>query len=694
MIIGRSHYKIVVDKVSSSVGRLPSLLPRTLKAQLKRLRDHRSSARTHELSIMQLQRYAQEISSSCLAQVGHLSEWETLRPLLFQQLQWMLGLDPLPARGDLKARQTGRLERPGYTVEKIVFQSLPGLYVSGNLYLPKGVTGPVPCILYLCGHKLHPAGAKTQYQERFLWYPAHGFACLALDSLVAGEVIGLHGGTHRLNQWDWFSLGYTPAGVEVWNAKRALDYLCSRKEIAGDRIGVTGISGGGIITWYLSALDERVKVAAPSCSTYTISSQVSLDLVGKQCDCTFYPNVYQLDFPTVGALIAPRPLLFTNGRKDRSFPPAGFREVYQRLKPIYGLYGPAEGGARLKSVESDSAHTDPPLFLEESRRWMCQWLDPAGAGERRDLTDIGPSPEAPELLRCVTTAPADAVNAAIHQRFISPALPVLPTTREKWQARKTVLLQTLRTTVFAWFPPWPAHVSAKRVLESGGYVALFARFSEWRIETEPGVTVRAYLLQPKSIGSVSSLLAVVKGTGDTKSILDDELLPLLHQHTVLVIYPRFTEIALLPEQRAVIERSAALCGRTCASMQIWDLLVALRWAKGKLEPAEPSITAYGAGDSGVVALYAAALDEEIQHVVLKDPPVSHRQGPPLLTVMRTTDIPEVAGTLAPRRLSFIGTIPTGFQSLPDYYRLYESESAIQSYSSLRAAVAGSMLPEN
>lgn len=678
----------MLEIIKHHLKRVQSNMPRTVKAQLKRLRDHRDLASTHKLSIAQLQRCAQEISASSLAQVGNLPAWEARRPLLLQQLQWMLGLDPLPARTDLKARQTGRIERSGYHVENIVFQSLPGLYVTANLYLPKGVSGQVPCILYLCGHKLHPAGAKTQYQERFLWYPAHGYACLALDSLLAGEVIGLHGGTQRLNQWDWFSLGYTPAGVEVWNAMRALDYLCSRKEIAGDRIGVTGISGGGIVTWYLSALDDRVKAAAPSCSTYTIGSQVSLGLVGSQCDCTFYPNVYQLDFSTVGALIAPRPLLFTNGRKDRIFPPAGFRAVYQRIKPIYDLYGPTdERRERLKSVESDSAHTDPPMFLEESRRWMCQWLDPAGAGERRDLTDTGPVPEAPEVLRCLTTAPADAVNAAIHQRFITPAPPALPTTRGEWQARKARLLQTLRQTVFAWFPAWPTQITAKSVIESGGYAALFAKFSEWRIETEPGVAIRAYLFQPKSTAAPSSLLLVVKGICDTKAILDDELLPLLHQHAVLVIYPRFTEIPLLPEQRAEIERSAALCGRTCASMQVWDLLVALRWSKGKLTPAEPSVTAYGAGDSGVVALYAAALDEGIQHVVLKEPPDSHRLGQPLLTVMRTTDIPEVAGTLAPRRLSFLGHIPVGFHPLPGIYRFTGSESAIQSFPSLVDAMA-------
>ena len=109
--------------------------------------------------------------------------------------------------------------------------------------------------------------------------------------------------------WRWLSLGYTPAGTEVWNAMRAIDYLETRSEVDAKRIGVTGISGGGAITWYLAAVDERVAAAAPVCSTYTFGSQAQHWRAFGQCDCIYFHNTYGWDFPMVAALIAPRPLL-------------------------------------------------------------------------------------------------------------------------------------------------------------------------------------------------------------------------------------------------------------------------------------------------------------------------------------------------------------------------------------------------
>ena len=85
-----------------------------------------------------------------------------------------------------------------------------------------------------------------------------------LDTLEFGEVAGIHHGTHDLNMWNWLSLGYTPAGVEVWNAIRALDYLEARPEVEARHIGLTGISGGGAMTWYTAAVDERIVAAARS----------------------------------------------------------------------------------------------------------------------------------------------------------------------------------------------------------------------------------------------------------------------------------------------------------------------------------------------------------------------------------------------------------------------------------------------
>src|SRR2546430_14492302 len=88
------------------------------------------------------------------------------------------------------------------------------------------------------GHSPHPLGAKWDYQDRADWFADHGYVCLVLDTLEFGEVPGIHHGIHDLNMFDWLSRGYTPAGVEVWNAMRALDYLETRPEVDRKRIGM------------------------------------------------------------------------------------------------------------------------------------------------------------------------------------------------------------------------------------------------------------------------------------------------------------------------------------------------------------------------------------------------------------------------------------------------------------------------
>src|SRR5688572_19962283 len=224
-----------------------------------------SATQRHEMATNQSRRLAAGMTATCLDDIRSLHDWKGQQPELRRQLLDMLGLDPLPKRTPLKAQITGRVEQDTYTIEKIVFQSLPGLYVTGNFYIPIGDVKALPTILYLCGHSPHPLGAKFHYQDRAIWFASNGYPCLVLDTHEFGELSGIHHGTHDLNMWHWLSLGYTPAGVEVWNAIRALDYLETRPEVDAKRIGLTGISGGGAMTWYTAAVDERIAAAAPVC---------------------------------------------------------------------------------------------------------------------------------------------------------------------------------------------------------------------------------------------------------------------------------------------------------------------------------------------------------------------------------------------------------------------------------------------
>src|SRR5688572_5559466 len=111
-----------------------------------------NAAQRHQMATNHLKGAAAELSTRCLSGLRTLDDWNKQRPELRRQLLDMLGLSPLPPRTPLKSKITGVLERDSYRIEKLVFQSLPGLYVTGNLYVPKRSNGPLPIILYLCGH--------------------------------------------------------------------------------------------------------------------------------------------------------------------------------------------------------------------------------------------------------------------------------------------------------------------------------------------------------------------------------------------------------------------------------------------------------------------------------------------------------------------------------------------------------------
>lgn len=605
------------------------------------------------------------------------------------QLLAMLGLDPLPERTPLAARIAGAVESGAVRIEKLVFQSRPGLFVTANFYLPRKSASPLPCVVYLNGHWPSLDGAKTGFQDRYLWYPANGFALLVVDPLGFGEIPGVHPGMNRHNQWHWLSLGYTPAAVEVWNAMRALDWLASRPEIDSARIGVTGVSGGGVMTQFLAALDERVAVAAPSCSTYTLGSQAVLDLVPQQCDCTFYPNVCRMDFPEVLALIAPRPLMILGGRKDPIFPPRGFREAFRRVKRVYDLYaGPEDSDPRLRLVESNEGHTDPPHFLAETHRWMCRWLrDRGGAAPPPERAGLDSLP--PATLRCTAAAVPEARNDRIHDEWISPPGPVAPRTRAEWSSRQADVQGFLRKQVFGWFPTAVIPFRTRRFPFSGGYAGECADFGEYEFESEAGAPVRVRLLTPRGRQGPVPLVVWVKDAAGHVVFPDlDDFFPVLRSHALAILTPRFADRPLDGAEFARIERTAALSGRSVASLQVWDVLRTLDWAAKDIGLLPTDVAVYGRGAAGIAGLYAALFAPAIGHVILRDPPCSHREGPALPMILRATDLDEIAALLAPRRLSLLSARPAGFEMARGVYELLDARDRFRRAASPWDALRG------
>ncbi len=235
-------------------------------------------------------------------------------------------LGPLPAtRTPLRAQTTGTLQRRGFRVEKVIFESTPHHHVTANLYVPAG-RGQHPAVLFPCGHEAEGKATRS-YQQAALLLTTHGFVVLVPDPVSQGERLQLtdatgqplaRGGTteHTLLNAQANLLGRTLAAAELWDNVRGLDYLATRPEVDTARLGCLGNSGGATQTAYLMAYDPRLKAAA-LCS-YVAAGERNLELTGPADGCVMLPGAgaARLDIGDWLIAFAPKPLLVLAGKFD------------------------------------------------------------------------------------------------------------------------------------------------------------------------------------------------------------------------------------------------------------------------------------------------------------------------------------------------------------------------------------------
>ena len=287
--------------------------------------------------------------------------------------RWRQMLGPWPPRTPLNARVTGRLQRNGYTVEKILLESQPGFFVTLNLYLPRNRAGKFPVVLSPIGHA--PLGkahhTHDNYQARFITLAKSGYVVCVWDPLGQGErePYGQRTGNHHTVQ------GYQcmPSARHfclyfLWDGIRCLDYLETRPEIDRTRISCAGCSGGGALTQYLAALDERITLAVPT-SWIAESTHLTLDR-GLHTE-SWFPGMCDPYGPGTAQLlacIAPRPLLILGNDHDAEFPTDTMARVAEETAALYRRLGLPH---RLRYISVDSPHG----FWRPARAHLYRFLE-------------------------------------------------------------------------------------------------------------------------------------------------------------------------------------------------------------------------------------------------------------------------------------------------------------------------------
>ena len=579
-----------------------------------------------------------------LAEIKTLRDWTDRRAQYREELCEMLGLSPRPEKTDLKATITGRVEHAEFTIEKLHFQSLPGLYVTANLYVPKNLTSRAPAILYGCGHASvkdgqASLGNKTGYQHHGAWFARHGYVCLALDTIQLGELEGVHHGTRRFGQFWWNSRGYTPAGVEAWNGIRALDYLQSRPEVDPEKIGMTGRSGGGAYTWYTAALDDRIKVAVPVAGITDLHNHVVDGVVQGHCDCMFMVNTYRWDYAKLAALLAPRPLLLANSDKDTIFPLDGVLRVHGELARLYALH---QASDKLGLLITDGPHKDTQDLQVPAFRWFNRWLKNA---PDQLISVAAEKLFEPKLLRVFPVGghPADERTTKIHETFVPMAAPALPTDAAGWTQQRTAWMQALREKSFRGWPTTEEPLALTR------RDATAAPATEtWDFVTQGPVRLSFTVQRPAGGAPVKRVFLQVLNR--------DEAIPAAPAASpdtaVVRFFPRGlgpTASALASADQNEVRRRYQLLGQTVDGMRVWDIRRAVAALRTPPLFGNTPIHLAGSRDQAINALYASLFIDGLASLELIAPPASHMTGPDYLNVLRYLDVPQAATMAAERQ---------------------------------------------
>jgi dienelactone hydrolase len=282
-------------------------------------------------------------------------------------------------RTPLNARVTGRLERDGYIVENVLFESRPSFFVSANLYLPSGITGRRPAILNVLGHNSDGKLSKVK-QRRCIAQVKRGFVALIIDGIGQGErgmeeytLFGsLPGAVHRTVGAQAFLAGTHLFSYMVWDAIRAVDYLCSRPEVDPEKIGITGTSGGGMMSTYILPFEPRISAAVPVCNPNTWSHRVQANL-STDHEQVFFGAFQEGIDPRGDPLFAhvPKPLLINATTDDNLNPPRGVWELHSWLYRAYSAFGQPD---KLHTTMVDAGHDYNREQREITYAWMMRWL--------------------------------------------------------------------------------------------------------------------------------------------------------------------------------------------------------------------------------------------------------------------------------------------------------------------------------
>ena len=540
---------------------------------------------------------------------------------------------PFPERCPLDAVTTGVLECDGFKIEKVRFCSRPGYWVTGNLYIPNGLTAPAPASLGACGHSLEGKFSNV-YQKFALRLVKNGFVVLMYDPVQQGErnqylgldYLGQAEGlcaAHNVMGKQLELLGESMPSWRVWDGIRAMDYILTRPEVDKSRIGITGNSGGGTLTEWIWANEDRLAFAAPSCHVTSFMTNLENELPTDAEQCPIGVLGAGLEMVDMMICQAPKPAILL-GQKYDFFERRGLQEAYRELKHFYSLLGAAEN-AELFIGPTTHGYSD------HNQREMVRFFRKA-AGLSGEPFEYDPQPHTVEELRVYPEGGVLKAGSRPIYKLMQEKADQLEASRKapvggEWQK---VLTDMLKIPAI---PAEPPHFRCLRPQRYEGQV-----WSRNAIETEGDIRalMRKRLVDTGHAGTLDVeekvVLYLPNCSSEADSIECDCLKNLKPGGPVYALDVRGLGESLPEEGSGIYHQPygmdymmhafAMMFGESYMGLRVYDILrtMDLLAAEGAR-----SIELAGRGQGAILVAFAAMLRPQVARVTLFDAPASFRE---------------------------------------------------------------------
>ncbi len=585
--------------------------------------------------------------------------WEKKASALRQQIRVATGLVPPLEQTPLNANIFGKIEREGYTVEKVYFEAFPGFLTTGNLYRPTGGRGPFPGIISPHGHwergRLEDI-ERGSIPGRCINFARQGYVIFAYDMLgyndSGKQIAHRYGGLHEA-LW-----GLSAMGLQLLNGIHAINFLQTLPDVDAKRIGCTGASGGATQTFILTAVDERIKVSAPV-------NMISATMQGG-CLCENAPNL-RLDASNIeiGALMAPRPLLLVSATGDWTVNTPTVE--YPAIRSIYTHF---DAQHKLHHVQVDAEHNYNLESREAVYAWFAKWLLEAENPSESKEGDYHVEPDDALLVFSTTEMPTHALR---QEEFLPAWVQRAKQQIERRQPKNEAELETFRKEMGS-------------VLQHA--IGLSIPNSEDVTLSEPN---GAFPTTYRDNFSVQHLLIGRHGIGDTIPALLFSSEPQVgHKPVDVVVHPHGKAAlidsttgepaplitALLQAEHKVLlidvfgtgehseyQRSEdtnyfTTYNRTTAALRVQDILTALHCFTERGDV--PEVNLVGIGEAGLWSMLAAGFSTAV-NVVVDAATFDNRDDAayletlPIPTIRRAGDFQTAGGLIVPRQLTIHNT---------------------------------------